>query len=210
VAEVRGDSELRSEYSAHERRVRLLRGEAHFTVVKDAARPFVVSAGDTAVRAIGTAFNVRLDRGRIEVLVTEGKVQVADAGPSGLVEPEAPMVSAGHRAVVESSGPGGVAAARAKVEITAAAPAEMDQALAWQTTRLVFDRTPLAEAVDAFNRHAAPTGMRLAIGDSKLRARRMGGSFRAANMEAFVRLLEQSVEVRAERRGDLVVLLPVE
>jgi len=65
------------EFSPAERRVRLERGEAAFEVAKDAARPFVVVAGGVAVRAVGTAFNVRLDSIAVEVLVTAGLVSVA-------------------------------------------------------------------------------------------------------------------------------------
>ncbi|MGH7955668.1 MAG: FecR family protein, partial [Opitutaceae bacterium] len=208
VAELRGDSAVRTDVTAGERRVLLVRGEAHFTVTNDPLRPFIVSAGGAAVRAVGTAFNVRLEAERVEVLVTEGEVRVFDAGPvaaGGILA--APLVAAGQRAVLERDA---AADAPPKVEVTAAAPAEIEQALAWQATRLVFDRTPLAEAVEAFNRHSAATsGVRLVLGDSTLRTRRLGGTFRAANVEGFVRLLERSVEVRAERRGDHIVLLPV-
>src|SRR5690349_20668988 len=51
---------LEVDFSAKSRAVRLIAGEALFQVAKDAARPFVVAAGDARVRAIGTAFNVRL------------------------------------------------------------------------------------------------------------------------------------------------------
>ena len=41
-------------------------------------RPFTVAAADTAVRAVGTAFTVRLrDSEQVDVLVAEGKVAVA-------------------------------------------------------------------------------------------------------------------------------------
>lgn len=64
------------------RRVVLRRGEAHFTVAKDAARPFVVEAGGVAVRAVGTAFSVQRGGAGVEVLVTEGRVAVAPAALS--------------------------------------------------------------------------------------------------------------------------------
>lgn len=208
-AEVRGDSEVRAQYSAAERRVLLVRGEAHFTVRKDAARPFVVSAGDAALKAVGTAFNVRLDRNQVEVLVTQGTVEVAETGPvaaTATAAAAAPLVTAGERAVVmrraeESDAP--------SVEVSRTSAVEVDRALAWQTKRLVFDRTPLQEAVDAFNRHSSvQAGATLVLGDDSLRDRLLGGTFRAANAEAFVRLLEKSVEVRSERHGDRIVLYP--
>jgi transmembrane sensor len=208
VAEVRGESEVRAEFTAAERRVRLVRGEAHFTVTKDPARPFVVRAGDAAVRAVGTAFNVRLDAGHVEILVTEGTVQVAETrAVVSDASQSPPLLVAGQRAMITRAP---VGSAAPKVEVSMAEPAEVEQALAWQSKRLVFDRTPLQEAVDAFNLHsAAGSDIRVVLGDESLRTRRLGGTFRAANVEGFVRLLEQSVEVRAERRGGQIVLLPV-
>src|ERR1019366_6207071 len=50
-AELREGSTLDVRFTAGERRVRLTGGEAQFSVMKDAARPFVVEAGGVAVRA---------------------------------------------------------------------------------------------------------------------------------------------------------------
>ena len=210
VVDVRAGGEVRAEFTSIERRVRLVRGEAHFTVTPDAAKPFVVQVGATVVRAVGTAFNVRLETDRVEVLVTEGKVQVADiTAPETTRAQNVPLVSAGERAIVERHPTPGSSTAPATIAVTPAAPVELEKALAWHSARLVFDRTPLDEAVAAFNRHSE-TGerVRLVLGDASLRTRRLGGTIRAANVEGFVRLLEQSVEVQAERRGDQIVLRP--
>lgn len=64
-------------YSDAFRRIKLLTGEAHFEVAKDASRPFEVYANDRLVRAIGTAFSVHKVDGNIEVIVSEGTVELA-------------------------------------------------------------------------------------------------------------------------------------
>jgi len=100
VVELKDGSRIDVEYAPELRRVRL-HGEAHFVVAKDATRPFVVEAGGVAVRAVGTAFNVRLEGGTVDVLVTEGRVQVeaaasaaAAAGDAGA--PARPARNAGQ------------------------------------------------------------------------------------------------------------------
>ena len=203
-AEVREGAEIRPMFSATERRLELVSGEAHFTVVQDPARPFVVTAGHTAVRAVGTAFNVRIESSRIEVLVTQGEVVVSGTDPAAPGRPAASVI-AGHRAVVDYT-PGPEPASLAAVEVSAAAPSEVEQVLAWQSTRLVFDRTPLEEAVAAFNAHSSAAGSSLVIGDPELRRRRLGGTIRVANVEGFVRLLERGADVRVETRGREIVL----
>src|SRR5581483_9214616 len=77
VVELNGNTQVQVAYSPAERRVRLVQGEAHFTVAKNKRRPFWVEAQGVSVRAVGTAFNVRLDPQRVDVLVTEGRVPVA-------------------------------------------------------------------------------------------------------------------------------------
>ncbi|WP_447414957.1 FecR family protein, partial [Clostridium perfringens] len=63
-----------------QRFVRMLKGEAHFDVAHNPARPFIVKAGDSTLRAVGTAFNVRLRPELTELTVIEGRVAVRDSG----------------------------------------------------------------------------------------------------------------------------------
>src|SRR5690606_33082440 len=63
-------------YDEHRRHVRLEAGEAIFEVAKRPNWPFVVSAGDREVIALGTAFLVRRDSARLAVTLLEGKVAV--------------------------------------------------------------------------------------------------------------------------------------
>lgn len=208
IVSLRGDSEVATDFTPAERRVRLLRGEAHFAVAKNPDRPFIVSAGGVAVRAVGTAFNVRMDSAAVEVLVTEGKVRVNDtANSQSLLSPsttnEPPVLSAGERVIIDAAV---LNAALASAKIDSVTPAEVEQVLAWQSTRLIFNRTPLGEAIEAFNRHESH-GHRLVLGAESLSSRRLGGTFRADNADGFVRLLELSADVRAEQRADGTVVL---
>ncbi|MCX6941829.1 MAG: FecR domain-containing protein, partial [Verrucomicrobia bacterium] len=82
VVELNGAAVIVADFTASERRVRLERGEAYFTVMKDPARPFIVTAAGVAVRAVGTAFNVRLADTAVEVLVTEGQVRLQPPPPA--------------------------------------------------------------------------------------------------------------------------------
>jgi transmembrane sensor len=75
-----GDTALRIRFSAKERNIVLERGEALFTVQHDARRPFIVQAATGRITALGTEFVVRRYSrylNRVEVLVTEGSVEVA-------------------------------------------------------------------------------------------------------------------------------------
>lgn len=203
-------SAARVRFTAAERRIELESGEAHFEVAHDSARPFVVSAGGVAVRAVGTAFNVRFASGTVEVTVTEGTVSVDPAAAAGGARD-----GRGRRGGATASGGATLLAARERLAIPLApvpnaeitperlAPVELRARLAWQRRVADFSDTPLAEAVARFNRHNV---LQLVIADPALGARRIGGMFALDDVEAFVRLLERDGFFRTERTGDLVQL----
>lgn len=196
IVELNRGGKITPEFTPGERRVRLVRGEAHFTVTKNPARPFVVEAGTVSVRAIGTAFDVLRAEASVEVLVTEGTVHVerpALKAPTPLEK--------GERAVVDTR------TADAAPVITRLTPTEIERALAWEGVRLKFNELPLSEVVAEFNLR---NRVQLAIGDAEAgRVRVTANNFRADNAEGFVRLLESSFGVTAERRGDGTIVLRV-
>lgn len=51
-------SRVEEQFSRQARNVRLLEGEAMFSVEHDRARPFRMISDDTVIQAIGTQFNV--------------------------------------------------------------------------------------------------------------------------------------------------------
>jgi transmembrane sensor len=203
VVELNRGAMLTEHFTAAERRVRLTAGEAHFTVTKDSARPFVVAARGMDVRAVGTAFNVRLAAAAVEVLVTEGRVQVDDVRPAA-AEPETraaavvPLLEAGQRAVVS------LAPQPEPVRIALLTAGEIERVLAWQHRLLEFNAAPLADVVAEFNRRNA---VQLVVADPELAAVRITTSFQSDNIDGFVRLLELGFGARAERRGEGEIVL---
>ncbi|MES2692061.1 MAG: FecR domain-containing protein [Verrucomicrobiota bacterium] len=193
------DSAVEVQFEPGVRRVKLARGEAHFTVAKDAARPFIVNAGGVDVRVVGTIFNVRLRSESVDVLVTEGRVRVGGPTAETAQQPAASTgelaeLTAGQRLSVGLN----QVALKETVAPVAATPAEIRQTLAWQTRRLDFDATPLGEIVTEINRY---NRHQLVLGDERLKERRFGGSFPATDYATFVRMLEADFGVVAERRG---------
>lgn len=195
--ELNAASAVRVQFTAAERHVKLESGEAHFAVAHDTARPFIVSAGPIAVRAVGTAFNVRYATGGdIEVTVTEGKVRIGQSGPSSSAAESAPLVSAGQRIVLPHHAP---PPAVEKID-----PATLRAALAWQSRLADFAEAPLADVIARFN---ARSRIQLFLADAKLADRRIGGTFALDEAEAFVRLLERDGEIIGERRSETEIHL---
>lgn len=198
IVELNDGAAIVVDYTLAERQVELMQGEAHFTVAKNPDRPFVVRAGRVAIRAVGTAFNVRLEPDTVEVLVTEGRVRVdKPVAQSAQPAAELPLLEAGQRAIIAT------ADATMQAVVAAVTAEEVSTVLAWQPKRLEFSETPLDEVLVEFNRHGGP---QFVIGDPALLALRVGGSFRADNSEAFVRLLESSFGVQVEHTGTRTIL----
>ena len=197
--ELKDGSHVVVQYSDTERRVKLTGGEAQFSVWKDPGRPFIVEAAGVEVRAVGTVFNVRLESAAVGVLVTEGAVKVnRDLAVSGTLPAGVPevIVAAGEQTAVPLAAP---AELPGVPEVTRATPDEIGQSLAWQTPRLQFSETPLTEAVAEFNRLNRD---QIVIGDPELGSRTIGGTFRPDNVEGFVRLLDATLGIRAEKGAD--------
>ena len=222
VVELNANSEVRVDLLPGERRVALVQGEAHFTVAHDTARPFIVSAHGVAVRAVGTAFNVRLAVTAVEVLVTEGKVAVSEVervDPNGLaasaepkptrwgqrVPPPDTLLSANERTVIPFAPPKYLAVLPTSAPVVEPiAPDALRAALSWQERKLVFSETPLRDVVAQFNRR---NRLQLLLGDAALAERPVGGTFAADNVEGFVRLLAGSGSITVERRDETTVVL---
>lgn len=151
-----------------ERRLTLLRGQAYFEVSKDASRPFVVTVGDKHVTALGTAFDIRMDPGKLSVTLVEGRVRIDGPSPRG------------ERVVEMSAGSRFVAADAADWSI---ADVDTVKELSWLQGLLVFDGEPLSAVVDEMNRFSR---RKLLVSDPKVAATPVSGVFKTGQIDAFV------------------------
>lgn len=205
---VNSSSEVVIDLAEKERRVKLARGEAHFEVAKDIRRPFIVSVSGIDVRAVGTAFDVALRHSAVEVVVTEGQVQVADSVGGGSLLPATPnagtaaadrLLVAGEQALI----PLGRAAHPGVVAVRELPPAAVIEKVAWTSRRLNFDAATLAEIVAEFNRF---NRHQLNITDRALAQQRFSGSFQSDDPDTFVSLLQTRVDIAVERKRNETVL----
>ena len=184
------------------RRVTLTAGEAHFAVAHDTARPFIVTAGGVSIRAVGTAFSVRLGEHGVEVLVTEGKVEItrddADSTPAPALPAAHPLLVAGERTLILRD------ATPADTQVERVSTDALQAAVRWHSQVMTFTNLPLRDAVTLFNRRNT---QQLILADAALGERKIGGTFAADQVEAFVRLLAQDGDIAVERRAATEIVL---
>ena len=212
VVQLNTGGEVIEQFTPAERRVLLSHGEAHFAVTKNPARPFVVQAGNVDVRAVGTSFNVHLKAVTVDVLVTEGVVQLnrpsAQVPVVTIAAPpdNLPRLTANERAVVSlaPTSPTSPTSLAPAIVVTTATPDDIALTLAWQAPLLRLGGSTLAELVLEFQRRS---GQRVILADPALASLRVGGRFRADDLAGFTHLLATTLDLEVEHTSDDTLVL---
>jgi transmembrane sensor len=203
VVDINSHSKIRVRYSATERDVELLEGQALFRVAKNAARPFWVSSETTRVRAVGTEFDVYNRRDGTVVSVVEGRVAVlmnseivsvgtakvgseerSDRGRAsnlGTGDDASIVISAGEQVLVTP------------LAIQKFAHPNIMIATAWTQRELAFESASLSEVAEEFNRY---NRRQLVIDDPALYDFHITGVFSSGDPASLVRFLRERPGVR--------------
>jgi transmembrane sensor len=205
--------------------VRMIAGEALFEVAHDVTRPFDVEVRRTVVRAVGTQFDVDVRATRTTVTVLEGRVAVVERsdasggsfdtrgvasapdrhaperrsivthGPNAGETGSALILTAAERLVITSSGPG-----------TPEHVGNLEAATSWTQRQLIFQRTPVSEVAEEFNRY---NHGRILIDSEPLQRQEVTGVFQSNDPGSFMEFLSgiPGVEIRITAQGDRIVTL---
>ncbi len=186
-------TEIAVDYDARERLVRLVRGQALFDVAHAADRPFSVVVAGRKVTALGTLFEVRLDKDRLRVTLLRGRVRVdeqtaADAAatkmpaPTFLAPGEQFSSAAGLAPVVQS--------------------VDVEQQLLWRQSLVEFDDAPIGDAIAELNRYSASP---IVVRDPRVADMRISGIVKTGDADAFTALVGAMLPVAARKneRGEV-------
>lgn len=189
VAELGDRAEIAVSFSEAFRRIELLRGEAHFVVTRQKARPFVVSADGVEARAVGTAFAVARRPGSIDVVVTEGEVAVSSPGAAATAVLKVHDLAS----VIPAAPP----------QVTALDARDVAQKLAWRVPRFEFTGARLEEIVALFNAHGH---VHLVLIGPELRDVKVSGMLRSDNIDALLELLAADHEITGDSTPEGTIL----
>ncbi|MCV2885349.1 FecR domain-containing protein [Aestuariibacter sp. AA17] len=182
-------------YTQRSRQIALTKGEAHFDVAHDPNRPFIVTAGNNTVTAVGTAFNVELDStGMVELLVTEGKVLVKDRGTNApittptqeMMRLDSVLLVSGEKAVIK-----GEIMSQESVALE-----YVQNQLAWQQGMLVFEGESLSEILAEVSRYA---NVSFSLSTKDLGEKRVAGHFKVGDIKGLLFALESSFGIEYVR-----------
>ena len=180
-------SSIRVKLTRGRRAVELASGQAFFEVRGDRARPFIVSAGDLEVTAVGTRFDVRRSGDGAQVTLVEGKVDVSARSAVS----QGWSLTPGQQIITTSPRP-------------AVRTVDVASETSWTAGRLIFAGDTVETAVAEVNRYSrtkvvlqAPAISRIAV----------SGAFNTGDVEGFVSALVELYPVVAERTptGEIVI-----
>jgi transmembrane sensor len=180
-------SSLVVSYTQSERKLTLESGEAFFQVAHNPARPFLVTAGNTEVRALGTAFNVLLTGQRSEVTVTEGVVRVTELNAPATRPAHTELLYRNQRLAQDSAGRQAIAAVDA------------DSLVAWRDGKLVAHDMPLGVLVEELSRYHPN---KIFVAEPDLSQATVSGVFQLEDLDSILLALEHTVNVRSVTLDD--------
>ena len=218
--QINTNSQVEIDFTRDKRKVRLLKGEAHFSVAHDKSRPFEVFAGSGMVRAVGTAFSVYLKDQQVEVTVTEGRVEIAPSVENAIAAIDSSTGNVGDNSIGNSANreagqqPTQTAQPQKTAQLTQLSAGQnirfnhhiepiqtlrQDQVarkLSWRDGMLVFSGESLEQVVAEVSRY---TTQSIVITDASIRDIRIGGYFKAGETQAMFDALETSFGVQVSR-----------
>jgi len=173
-----------TDYGVRDRQV-FLEGEAYFDVRHDPARTFLVRTSGTVIQDLGTRFGIRAysDDRAVQVVVAEGRVTL-----------QGTPLAQGQLGRAAGGGP-----------VAVKTGVDVDRYLAWTQGRLVFDNTPLREALPQLDRWY---DLDFRLGDSTLRGLPVTATFKNQPTDEVLDLLALTLGLRQERHGRVVTLYP--
>ncbi len=172
-------------FTGAERRVRLLEGEAFFSIAPDKQHPFIIDVQQAQVAVVGTSFNVKSEKNNTIVVVETGVVKVTSGGITTELQ-------AGEQLTVQN----GTAIAEKK-RVT-------DKLYNYYRTReFVCDDTPLERLVQVLNE---AYNVRIRIGRKELNGLRLNTTFNNESLEQILNVIQLTFDVQVIHRNGEIIL----
>ena len=188
--EMNAASRVSVRFERHARHVRLDDAQAFFDVAKDSSRPFLISAGDTQVRVVGTQFDVRHRDGQVAVNVQRGLVEVR---PHLAKDAESFRLRPGQ----------GLSHREGQTDDAKLQAVAVEEVAGWRQGRLIYRDQPLSQIAGDMNR-LFPRPVKL--GDAEAANMRLSGVLIVDEQDAMVDRLSHLLPVRTTTTKDSIVI----
>ncbi|MGV3508528.1 MAG: FecR family protein [Sphingobacteriaceae bacterium] len=165
-----------------------LKGEAFFEVTKNPERPFIIEAGKTVTRVLGTSFNVRQDnQGSIKVSVVTGKVSFQPAENSR----QELILLPGDAGVITKEG------------YSAKSKFGNQNFLYWKSRQLAFTNATLSEVLKTVEN---AYHVKFHLNEEELLNRRITTSFNQIPLSEVLEVIEVLLDLKIKKSGSVYVV----
>lgn len=172
-------------FSKNDRPVTLLKGQAFFSVAKDALRPFEITIKSSTVKVLGTSFNILYADSTINLSVKTGKVLFtpnSKSEPSLLTAGEGLSYNFSRNFIVSQNA---------------------DNASAWLTKELRFVDMPLDEVCKQLSDYYAVT---IILHDEMRNKKKFNANFKDISLEEALIVLKNTYAIKVELQGKTIVI----
>jgi transmembrane sensor len=182
-------------YTDKQRVFELERGEMHVTVAHNSEQPLSVYAGGRVIQAVGTAFNVEIIENQVELIVTEGKVLVAEQKPGqsnplqlkSVYLPESSLAVAKGQKIDLGS---------LSEQVLRLQTADIEANLSWQQGNLIFRGEALEKVMQEVSRY---THYEFEFADENLKQVQVAGLFKTDDINSLLQALGQNFNIQHQR-----------
>lgn len=202
------NSFVQIKYTSKARIIELQRGEIHIDVAHDTTRPLSVIAGGKVIQAVGTAFNVEVRNELVELIVTDGKVLVAEKSTEQIelsIDDVAKKLPSNSMAISKGE--------KVNLDLTGLQPEEVIKvdevdiaaSLSWQKGNLIFRGESLANAMKEIGRY---TDIEFQLAnDQQLQNVQVAGLFKTGDVNGLLDVLNRNFNISHEKVGQNKIIL---
>lgn len=183
--ELNTSTEASVHFSRHARQIRLLQGQAVFTVAHDPERPFDVLVEHGRVRDISTQFEVRRWPDRTTVAVLDGTVDVFPAAGATRAAPA--RLTRGQSIGIDRAG-----------ALSAPQAIDLNTHAAWRDGRIAMQNQPLREVLQELGRYH---GGSITVGRPHLLDLRLSGIVPTDDLALALRTVAAALPARLHQTG---------
>jgi len=167
----------------------ILKGEAYFEIKRDEHKPFLISAGNTITKVLGTSFNIKLDTlsGNVSVIVNTGKVEFCGTTNNS------------EKAILTPTEQGLYINSSAKIFSSVNTNKNY---LAWKTCVLTFDNTPLKDVCSELSRHFK----KRVITSGNISDKALTGTFNNEKLEDILNTIRLTLDVKVKTSDAEIII----
>lgn len=174
------------EFEGNERKIEF-EGEGFFDIAKNPTKPFIIKAGNTEIKVLGTSFNVntKFKENKLEVFVKTGKVQVSKlANKKNKV-----FLEAGQLALVENT------------KISKKTNTNKNY-ISWKTKHFDFRNVEMQQVIEHLNK---AYNVHIIIENNAILKRKLRTKFEDTPLDTILKVIAEPYNLEVEKNDKYII-----